>query len=138
MCVFFCLDKNEISFIFLRKAFTYASNDKLYDKNSNILMDMVFVMNSLSGLLLVYLQCIQYHQKQDKVTTDRTTEKIIFYPNSKQETLSPLNVKLFKNTYNKHGTIFPKQLMCVYDAENNYKCSVFDVLKSQFLSNINS
>ena len=53
MCVFLCLDKNEISIAFLLEALPCASNDKLYDKNSNILIDMVFVMNSLSGLLLV-------------------------------------------------------------------------------------
>ena len=51
-CVFLCLNKNEISFVFLLKT-CYTSNNKMYNNNSNILIDMVSAFNSLSGLLII-------------------------------------------------------------------------------------
>ena len=55
MCVFLCSNKNEISFNFLLRAHLpcYTSNNKIYDNDSNILIDMVYAFNMLTGLLII-------------------------------------------------------------------------------------
>ena len=52
MCVLLCSNKNEISFFLLLKAL-YTSDNKIYDNNSNVLIDMVYAFNRLSGLLII-------------------------------------------------------------------------------------
>ena len=95
MCVFLCSNKMKYHLLSLKRP-CYTSNNKIYDNNPNILIELVYVFNRLSGLPIIGF--IIWQDNRDSYYSiagiktrwlERAIEKGIFYPNSKQRASTP-------------------------------------------------